>query len=117
MEEEELSALREVREADPGRRKRKNMRKAKRGRGKKGAGKRKKKGRKGQSVRQSGRQSGRTITADCFEKSLTIMKMWKDVISNFGKQKNRMEKQNETAGKKSGKKSAFGAIAERLVEA
>merc|ERR1711910_213101 len=91
-EEEELSSLREVREAAPGR---------------KGAGRRgKNNSRRGKNNSRRGknnaRQSGRTITETCFEQSITIMKMWKDVISNFEKQKKRMVKQNETAEKKAG---------------
>ena len=66
--------------------------------------------------RQNNRQSA-TVSDACFEQSITIMKMWKDVISNFEKQRKRMRRQNETAGKKSGKKGAFGGITQRLVEA
>jgi len=43
------------------------------------------------------------------------MKMWKDVISNFEKQKKRMEKQNGTGGNKSGKKGVFAPTARRLL--
>ena len=42
--------------------------------------------------------------------------MWKDVITNFEKQKKRMEKQNGTGGNKSGKKALFAPIALRLVD-
>ena len=71
---------------------------------------------------------GRKITKDkkrtrsgsvsdiCLQQSLTVMKMWKDVISNFEKQKKRMEKQNLTGGKKSGKKGVFAPTARRLVD-
>ena len=54
--------------------------------------------------------------SSCFQQSITIMKMWKDVISNFEKQKKRMEKQNGTGGNKSGKKGVFAPTARRLVD-
>jgi len=113
--EEEISSLREVREADPeARRRQRNKRKHRngKGKGKKGSRRRKNRMNKNKSSRQTA-----TISSACFEQSITIMKMWKDVISNFEKQKKRMEKQNTTAGNKSGKKSLFGSIAQMLVEA
>jgi len=110
-EEEELSSLREVREADPEPRKTRAKKRNRKGR--RGGRRKRKRTRKG-GARKGG---ARTITATCFEQSLTIMKMREGVIANFLKQKNRMERQNETAGKKSDKKSAFGAIAEMLVQA
>merc|ERR1711874_727630 len=113
--EEEVSSLREVREADPEARKRKrqraNRRKAKRG--KKSRSKKRKAGRK---IKKSGRQTA-TVSAACFDKSVSIMKIWKDPIANYDKQRTRMKRQNETGGKKSGKKGAFGGITQRLVEA
>merc|ERR1712088_1265550 len=112
--EEEISSLREVREADPeARRRQRHKRKHRngKGKGKKGSRRRKNRMNKNKSSRQT------TISSACFEQSITIMKMWKDVISNFEKQKKRMEKQNTTAGNKSGKKSLFGSIAQMLVEA
>merc|ERR1739844_835003 len=77
-----------------------------------GGGRTRKKTRKGR-----GKQRQGTITAVCFEQSLTIMKMREGVVANFLKQKNRMEKQNETAGKKFDKRSSFGPIGEMLVSA
>ena len=56
-----------------------------------------------------------SISSSCFQQSITIMKMWKDVISNFEKQKKRMEKQNGTGGNKSGKKGVFAPTARRLL--
>ena len=44
-----------------------------------------------------------------------MMKMWKDVISNFEKQKKRMKKQNGTGSNKSGKKGAFTGVYQKLV--
>merc|ERR1712241_486491 len=110
--EEEVSSLREVREADPEARKRK-------GRGRKG-----KRGKKSRSKRRRKnsrkmKKSGRTATVPeaCFDNSMSIMKIWKDPVANYDKQRTRMKRQNETGGKKSGKKGAFGAITQRLVEA
>merc|ERR1712038_1232513 len=107
--EEEVSSLREVREADPEARKRKRQR----GNRKKARSKKRKAGRK---IKKSGRQTA-TVSAACFDKSVSIMKIWKDLIANYDKQRTRMKRQNETGGKKSGKKGAFGGITQRLVEA
>merc|ERR1711992_116711 len=113
--EEEVSSLREVREADPEARKRKRQRgsrrKGRRG-NKKGSNRRRKNRRKS-------KKSGRTATVPeaCFDNSISIMKIWKDPVANYDKQRTRMKRQNETGGKKSGKKGAFGAITQRLVEA
>lgn len=65
------------------------------------------------------KKSGRTATVPeaCFDNSISIMKIWKDPVANYDKQRTRMKRQNETGGKKSGKKGAFGAITQRLVEA
>ena len=52
----------------------------------------------------------------CFEKSITIMRMWKDVISNFEKQMKRMGKQNTTGISKAGKASIFAPVAKKLTE-
>merc|ERR1712223_1151311 len=72
-----------------------------------------KKGSKSSRGTKSG--SGRTVSDTCLEKSITIMRMWKDVISNFEKQKKRMEKQNGTGASKSSKKGAFAPIGLRLI--
>jgi len=111
--EEEVSSLREVREADPeARKKRKgNGRKGRRGR--KSGSKRRRKNRR--KMRKSGKTA--TVSTACFDNSISIMKIWKDPIANYDKQRTRMKRQNETGGKKSGKKAAFGAITQRLVEA
>merc|ERR1719219_1733804 len=44
------------------------------------------------------------------------MKVWKDVVGNFEKQRKRMVKQNKTGGNKSGKKGLFAPIPHRLVD-
>merc|ERR1719479_140419 len=73
-----------------------------------------KKGRKNQSgSRSSGRQ---TLDFDtCHETSMTVMKIWKDVVSNFEKQHKRMTKQNGTGDSKSGKKGEFKGAAQKLI--
>merc|ERR1711990_858875 len=109
--EEEVSSLREVREADlEARKKRKGKGKGRRGR---------KSGRKARRKSRRKMRKGRTATVPeaCFDNSISIMKIWKDPVANYDKQRTRMKRQNETGGKKSGKKGAFGAITQRLVEA
>merc|ERR1719507_2062190 len=87
----------------------------------KGKGKKKGKGNKGRKSSRNGK--GRKLTEDrtsanstCFETAIFYMKLWKDVVSNFEKQKARMEKQNSTGGNKAGKKGAFAPIAFKLVD-
>ena len=46
---------------------------------------------------------------------MIVMKMWKDVISNFEKQHRRMDKQNGTGSSKSGKKGEFKSAAQKLL--
>merc|ERR1712241_1466395 len=111
--EEEVPSLREVREADPEARKK---RKGNKGKGRRG----RKSGIRGRRKNRSkSNKSGRTATVPeaCFDNSISIMKIWKDPVANYDKQRTRMKRQNETGGKKSGKKGAFGAITQRLVEA
>merc|ERR1739836_140054 len=62
------------------------------------------------------RKSARTIDGVCLESAVTAMRRWKDVVTNFEKQKRRIDKQSEIAGKKSGKQSVFGPIALKLVD-
>ena len=51
----------------------------------------------------------------CVERSVAIMRKWKDVVSNFQKAKKRIQKQASVAIKKFGKKSIFGPIALKLI--
>merc|ERR1711884_722133 len=62
------------------------------------------------------RKSARTIDGVRLESAVTAMRRWKDVVTNFEKQKKRIDKQSEIAGKKSGKQSVFGPIALKLVD-
>merc|ERR1712073_168788 len=90
---------------------------------KKGASKRRRGGNKGQkggqrrrgpTARRDPRSS--TVAGTCFESAIFYMKLWKDVVGNFEKQRKRMIKQNKTGGNKSGKKGLFAPIAHRLVD-
>ena len=60
-------------------------------------------------------RSSSNDNAICFKQSITIMKMWKDVISNFDKQKMRMKRQNSTGGNKFNKKDVFVSTFEKLM--
>ena len=112
---EELASSRLVRSADA-RRKRKRGRNARKGKkGKKG--RRRRKGNKGRKNQSGSRSHGRAASDACLETSITVMKMWKDVISNFEKQKKRMKKQNETGLSKTGKKGLFDSVYQRLLSA
>merc|ERR1712110_1097149 len=57
-----------------------------------------------------------SANSTCFENAVFYMKLWKDVVTNFEKQKARMEKQNSTGGNKAGKKGLFAPIAFKLVD-
>merc|ERR1711884_181101 len=110
---------------------RKSLKKRER-QGKKNKGKKSKSGRRkpkngrrkpksGRRKPKSGRGSHKTNATmgdsdKCFEKSLTIMRMYKDVISNFEKQKKRMERQNATGVSKAGKAGIFEPVAKKLIE-
>ena len=62
-----------------------------------------------------GRQT-ETVSSTCFTTAINFMKIYKDVIGNFDKQNNRMEKQNKTGGNKSNKKGEFASVAFSLVD-
>jgi len=123
LAEENLSSLRTAREADAKKRRtKKRGRKQKKNSGRKAArrhGRRKaaKKTPKKTRVNKKTGITGRSVSDSCFEQSITVMRMWKDVVTNFEKRKNRMEKQNGTGGSKAEKKGAFEKIAQNLLEA
>merc|ERR1711892_728039 len=78
----------------------------------------KKSGPKGRKQQKLGRKSKACSISDtCFTTAISYMKIWKDNIANFDKQKTRMIKQNKTGGSKSGKKGLFAPIVQRLIEA
>merc|ERR1712088_131677 len=58
----------------------------------------------------------RQLNDNCFEQAVHFMKVWKDIVGNFEKQRKRMVKQNKTGGNKSGKKGLFAPAAHRLVD-
>merc|ERR550532_1724261 len=66
--------------------------------------------------KQSRTTAGTNVSSTCFETAMTCMKIWKDVVSNFERQRKRMIKQNKTGGNKAGKKGAFAPTATRLVD-
>merc|ERR1711874_439151 len=104
---EDLASSRLVRSLEDRRRK---GRKGKKGSAK-NAGNRGRKGRKSQS----GARSDGRASAECFEASHTIMKMWRDVISNLEKQHKRMAKQSGIGDSKHGKKGEFKSIVHKLI--
>ena len=75
------------------------------------------KGKKNRRTKSVSRTNSRAVSDSCFEQVVTIMKMWKDVISNFEKQKKRMMKQNATGSNKSGKKGVFSGVYHKLLSA
>ena len=61
------------------------------------------------------RNSRTNTPPSCLKHVVHIMKMWKDVISNFEKQKIRMKRHNGTGGTKTGKKKDFETAYKKLV--
>merc|ERR1712038_1193675 len=83
--------------------------------GKKNSRKGKKKtGRKSQSNRQT--DSG-CMNETCINTAMSYMKIMKDKVSNFLRQKTRVSKYSTTSGNKAGKKGLFGPILNRIREA
>jgi len=101
--------------------KRKNGKKGKGRRKGKGKGKGKKRNNINKKKRRQGKKSGRASSSSslddsCYEKSLTYMRIWRDIIANYDKAYSRMTKQNNTGGSKSGKKGVFAPIAFKLID-
>ena len=71
-------------------------------------GEKKRKGRKD--------RSSSTVSSNCYSKTVLMMKIWKDVVSNFKKQNARMKAQNKTGQGKSGKKGLFAPTAFKLID-
>ena len=113
-------------EADPKRRRKNKGRKQRKNRkNKKGKKQRKnrknkkgKKQRKGQrkGQKKGQRMQGRTVDASCVTNSITYMKQWKDIVSNFEAQNTRMQRQNKTGKNKNTKNGAFASVASYLVD-
>merc|ERR1712115_338218 len=73
------------------------------------------KGRKGQRTWE-GRQDS-CMNETCINTAMSYMKMMKDKVSNFLRQKTRVGKFKTTSGNKAGKKGLFGPIINRIREA
>merc|ERR1711936_113659 len=142
---EEVASARLTREAEAGKRKRNNKakrskknkknkkkgkkaqkgkkaKKTKKGRkNKKGKSRKnnrgKKRNNKNRGNRKNGnRKSARTVNGKCLETAMLGMNRWRLVVANFNKQKTRIAKQAEIAGKKEAKKAVFAPIALKLVD-
>ena len=70
----------------------------------------------GRTKKVGSRKVGRKVSDFCFRQSITIMKIWKDLVGNFIKQKKRMARQNGTMLSKSEKKGAFTLLAMALLK-
>ena len=109
------------------RKERRGVKKAK-GRNRKGKPSKKRKGVKGRKrtnkkakgnthpIGKKRNQARTNVSNTCFETAMSYMKIWKDVVGNFERQRKRMTNKNTTAGNKSGKKGLFAPIAHRLVD-
>ena len=75
----------------------------------------KKRARKSRKIRRNKKDAKTNILNSCLKHSVHIMKMWKDVVTNFEKQKMRMERQNNLAGNKMVKSTDFQPVANKLV--
>ena len=56
------------------------------------------------------------VDGTCLESAMTAMNRWRGVVTNFNKQKTRIEKQSEIAAKKADKKAVFSPIALKIVD-
>merc|ERR1711936_1510038 len=84
------------------------------GKGKKRRANKAKKAEKGRN--RNGKNNETTSNfGDCLTRTVKIMKMWKDVVTNFGRQKLRIERQNATGNNKFAKNKAFVPAYEKLV--
>merc|ERR1712088_371950 len=94
------------------------MKKGRKMRKRKNKNKNKRKGKKNRNNRPQQKKGRASTTLDdtCFESAMHYMKVWKDIVGNFEKQRKRMVKQNKTGGNKSGKKGLFAPAAHRLVD-
>ena len=77
--------------------------------------------RRGKRISRGRKQSGigkneTGVFFNCLEQTVTIMRMWKDVITNFARQSKRIERQTDTGKSKSGKSGLFIPVAMRLRE-
>ena len=96
------------------RRKQRKGKKSKKGynprrKGKKGGRKNLNKGKRSRSGRQN------TVGGTCLESAVLAMRRWKDIVSNFDKQKKRITKQQKTSDNKKGKKGAFKKALNKII--
>ena len=73
-----------------------------------------KKGRKWKQGRKRIGTSG--LTDNCFQQAMHYMDVWKDIVSNFERQRKRIIRQNKTGGNKFEKKGHFAPVGHYLVE-
>ena len=133
-EVDEASIERVAREADPGRQKKragkkgkKLKKKNKKSLKKKGQKKRMNKNKDRKRIKgnrkvakkdqKKERQGDReTVSANCLTQAISLMKYWKDIVTNFEKQSKRIASQSKTGGRKADKKGVFSSIALNLVD-
>ena len=63
----------------------------------------------------NGKNGERNVSDACLENAWTIMRMWKDVIANFHKQKIRMNRQIQTGASKFNKSQVFVGTFQNLM--
>jgi len=106
---------------DKAKKEKKNKRRTKRKNKSKRGRKEKQKNRNRKSRNKKRNRKGRrgqrsTVSIKCLSQAVSIMKVWKDVVSNFKKQNARMKSQKSTGGKKSDKKGLFAPTAFKLID-
>merc|ERR1711881_617478 len=100
--------------------KKKSRKAKKKSRKAKKKGRKGKKGKKGRKQSRNGKSQGRSsscMNETCINTAMSYMKIMKDRVSNFLRQKTRIGKFQTTAGNKAGKKGLFGPILNRIREA
>ena len=83
--------------------------------GKKGGNRKKKNNRRVNQRKEGGMKRSRSVSESCFRDSVGIMKLWKDLVSNFVKQKKRIERHNRTTNNKANKKGVFRKVGLHLL--
>merc|ERR1711976_310007 len=126
---EEVSFERVAREADPGREKKragKKGKKLKKKRKNKNKDRKRMKGNRKVAKKNQMKERKeddkstcfgcRTVSANCLTQAISLMKYWKDIVTNFEKQSKRIASQSKTGGRKADKKGVFSSIALNLVD-
>ena len=62
------------------------------------------------------RKNRSSSLANCYRQTVFMMKIWKDVVSNFQKQNARMKSQKSIGERKTGKKGLFAPTAFKLID-